>query len=131
MKKYVVNVLGVLFFVFAASMFNSINAQQNTIEEIKVSNADGFSDLRNLVVTNFDFDNPNYQDGIVDSDVRFEVAENGEIINVHATSDCKFVARELEEVMNGLLYKVDVERSQAKTGNTAFVMPVRLMIATR
>ena len=103
--------------------------QQNTIDEVKVAKTDQFAKLRNLVMTNFNFDNPDYKDGIIDSNVRFEVDETGEIVNVKATGDCKFVARELEEVMNDLSYKFNLHKTQP--GNSAFVMPVRLMIATR
>lgn len=131
MKKTVVKILGVVFFFFAASVFNNVYAQQNTIQEIKVSNADGFAELRSLILTNFDFNNPDYQDGIVNSNIKFDVAADGEITNVKATGDCKFVAKELENIMNGLLYKVNVDHLKSEPTKFSYIMPVRLMIATR
>ncbi|UOE41780.1 hypothetical protein MTP09_03855 [Chryseobacterium suipulveris] len=129
MKKIIFRIAAVLILVFTVSFFNNVKAQSsNTIEEIKLNPNDGFGELRKLVINNFDFTNPNFTEGVVNSDVQFSIAENGKITNVHAKGDCKYVSEELENVLSHLLYKVDTSKLSKNMIASTYVMPVSVRI---
>lgn len=128
MKKIVLKSVAALVLVFGMAFVNSAHAQSNSIEEVKVNSNDGFGELRKLVTNNFDFTNPNFSEGFVNSQIEFNVSDNGKIVNVHAKGDCKYVSEELENVMNQLLYKVDVDKLNKNTIAATYVMPVKLRI---
>ena len=119
-------------FVFSGLM-NVAQAQESekNIQEVMLKSGDGFAELRKLVQDNFDFTASDYKEGIVNSDVRFSVADNGKITNIHAKGDCKNVSKELEKVLASLLYKVDSDKISPKLMATTFVMPVRVTIDNR
>ena len=119
-------------FVFAGLM-NVAQAQESekNIQEVMLKSGDGFAELRKLVQDNFDFTASDYKEGIVNSDVRFSVADNGKITNIHAKGDCKNVSKELEKVLASLLYKVDSDKISPKLMATTFVMPVSVTIDNR
>ena len=122
MKKIISKIVA----TFAVLLFVGINAQQKTIEEVNLK-GDNFKELKTLIQNNFDYTNPNLQEGTTDALVKFEVAENGAIKNVHAASKCKHAALEMEKVMQELIYKFRNERLYSKT----YVMPVTIAIASK
>lgn len=122
--------------VFALSAFFSMTYAQteranNEIAAVELSNNDGFNQLRNLIVTHFDFTNTEMQQGLVNSELSFALSEEGKITHVNAKSDCKFVKKELETVLSQLHYKVRMEDLKADPNLTVFRMPVQVLIANR
>ncbi len=119
-------------FVFAG-LFSVTKAQdsEKNIQEVVLSSGDGFGELRKLVKDNFDFTASEYKEGVVNSDVRFSIAENGKITNIHANGDCKNVSKELENVLASLIYKVDVNKMNQNMMATTYVMPVSVTIDNR
>lgn len=129
MKNILKNILGTGTLLVAISLFSNVNAQSNTIQEIKLTNNDGFNELRNLVINNFDFNNPNFTEGIINSEINFSIADNGKITNVIAKGDCKYVSEELTNVMTHLLYKVDKNKLKENMIASNYVMPVTVKIS--
>lgn len=129
MKK---KMLALSIFVFLGTL-NLIKAQttDNKIQEVILSSRDGFGELRKLLKDNFDFTNQDYKEGIVNSNVRFSLSENGKITNVHANGDCKNVSKEIENVLSHLLYKVDMDKLSQKMVASSYVMPVSVTIDNR
>ena len=81
--KNMVKILGVFGILITAGFTSNIQAQDtNVIKEVKINSNDGFGELRNLVMQNFDFTNPEFTEGKINSTVTFEVAENGRISHV-------------------------------------------------
>lgn len=128
MKKIVFKTAATLILVFGMSFFNSAKAQNNRIEEVKLNANDGFGELRKLVTSHFDFTNPNFSEGLVNSELEFKVSDDGKITNVHAKGDCKYVSEELENVMNELLYKIDVNKLNKNAIAATYIMPVQVRI---
>ncbi len=122
-----------LFLFGFSGIFGLAKAQttDNKIQEVFINSGDGFAELRKLLKDNFDFTNQDYKEGIVNSDVRFSLSEDGKITNVHAKGDCKNVSKELENVLSHLLYKVDMDRLNEKMIATTYVMPVSVTIDNR
>ena len=112
---------------------NLVKAQtsDNKIQEVFLQSGDGFGELRKLLKDNFDFTNQDYKEGIVNSDVRFSLSEDGKITNVRAKGDCKNVSKEIENVLSHLIYKVDMDKMSQKMVATSYVMPVSVTIANR
>ncbi len=126
--KNMVRILGVLGVMACAGLINSVSAQQkNVIKEVKINSNDGFSELRNLLVQNFDFTNPNLTEGEINSEVKFEVAENGKINKVQVNGDCKYVSEELKDVMNDLVYKFDNPQRLSQV----YILPIKVFVASR
>ncbi len=118
--------------VMAVAFFGTAAAQEsNTIQEIRLSNQDGFNEVRNQLISNFDFTNPNLSEGTVNSEVAFTVEENGKLTNIHAKGDCKYVSEELESVMKNLLLKVNPEKLAGNSMATIYVLPVSVKINNR
>ncbi len=124
--------LSIFLFGFLG-MFNLVKAQtsDNKIQEVFLNSGDGFGELRKLLKDNFDFSNHDYKEGIVNSNVRFSLSEDGKITNVHANGDCKNVSKEIENVLSHLIYKVDMEKLSQKMVASSYVMPVSVMIDNR
>lgn len=124
--------LSIFLFGFLGTL-NLVKAQttDNKIQEVILSSGDGFGELRKLLKDNFDFTNQDYKEGIVNSNVRFSLAENGKITNVHANGDCKNVSKEIENVLSHLLYKVDMDKLSQKMVASSYVMPVSVTIDNR
>lgn len=108
-----------------------LHAQSNTIREVRLSNSDGFNDLRKIIATNFDFTKSEFKDGVIDSKVAFNISENGEITYLNTVSDCQYVAKELEDIFNNLHLKLKPEDINRKMLAATYIMPVRLDIDNR
>ncbi|MEA1849318.1 MULTISPECIES: hypothetical protein [Chryseobacterium] len=116
------------------TLMNTAKAQatnNNTIQEVQLNKADAFSEIRNLLMDNFDFTNSDYKQGIVNSEVKFDIAENGKIVNVHSKGDCKNVSREIENVLSKLQYRIDSRKLNENMIASTYVMPVRVDINNR
>lgn len=124
--------LSIFLFGFLGTL-NLVKAQtsDNKIQEVFLNSGDGFGELRKLLRDNFDFTNQDYKEGVVNSNVRFSLSENGKITNVHANGDCKNVSKEIEHVLSGLLYKVDMTQIKDNMIASSYVMPVSITIANR
>lgn len=117
-----------------AGIMNSAKAQStnnNTIEEVLINKNDAFAEIRNLLVQNFDFTNSDYKEGIVNSEVKFDIAENGKIVNVRSKGECKNVSKEIENVLSHLQYRIDPDKLSQNMIASSYVMPVRLDINNR
>ena len=126
--KNMIKLLGVFAILVTAGFTTTVNAQQsNLIKEVNINANDGFNELRNLVIQNFDFTNPDLSEGKINSEVKFEVSENGKIDHVSVNGDCKYVNKELQEVMTHLLYRFD----DSSKMNKSYVLPITVFIASR
>lgn len=117
-----------------AGIMNNAKAQStnnNTIEEVLINKNDAFAEIRNLLVQNFDFTNSDYKEGIVNSEVKFDIAENGKIVNVRSKGECKNVSKEIENVLSHLQYRIDPDKLSQNMIASSYVMPVRLDINNR
>ncbi len=114
----------------SVNTFNTLKAQMsdNNIQEILLSNQDGFRELRNQLMTNFDFTNPNLQEGNIVSEIVFTIEEDGKFSNIRATSDCQYVSEELENTMKSLLLKIDPTTLSGNPLATKYILPVSLKI---
>lgn len=129
--------------IFVASLFalgltaiaGNVKAQttsnNNMIEEVQLNKNDAFNEIRNLLMDQFDFTNSDYKEGIVNSEVKFEISENGKIVNVRSKGDCKNVSKEIENVLSRLQYKIDASKLNENMIASSFVMPVRVDINNR
>ncbi|WP_447951247.1 hypothetical protein [Chryseobacterium koreense] len=132
MKKIFTKAVAILALGVAISVFSQIKAQSsNNIEEVTINSKGIFGELRQLVVSNFDFTNPNLTEGTTDSVLEFNIGENGKITNIHAKGDCKYVSEELEHVMKSLLYKVDVNKLNKNLMASTFIMPVSVNVNSK
>ncbi|WP_234110977.1 hypothetical protein [Chryseobacterium sp. R2A-55] len=132
MKKIFTKAVAILALGVAISVFSQIKAQSsNNIEEVTINSKGIFGELRQLVVSNFDFTNPNLTEGTTDSVLEFNIAENGKITNIHAKGGCKYVSEELEHVMKSLLYKVDVNKLNKNLMASTFIMPVSVNVNSK
>ena len=126
-------IASLLVFGFVAVM-NTTKAQtsnNNTIQEVQLNKNDAFNEIRNLLMANFDFTNSDYKQGIVNSEVKFDIAENGKIVNVHSKGDCKNVSKEIENVLSKLQYRLDSRKLNDNMIASTYVMPVRVDINNR
>ncbi|MCD9854654.1 hypothetical protein LUD75_08040 [Epilithonimonas sp. JDS] len=130
--KMISKMVALSIFVLAG-LFSVAQAQESekNIQEVVLRSGDAFGELRNLVRDNFDFTKSEYKEGVINSDVRFSLAENGKITNIRANGDCKNVSKELENVLANLLYKVDVNKLNQNMMATTYVMPVSVTIDNR
>ena len=130
--KMISKMVALSIFVFAG-LFSVTQAQESekNIQEVVIRSGDAFGELRKLVKDNFDFTASEYKQGVINSDVRFSLAENGKITNIHVNGDCKNVSKELENVLANLLYKVDVNKLNQNMMATTYVMPVSVTIDNR
>ena len=128
--------------IFVASLFalgltaiaGNVKAQttsSNTIQEVQLNKNDAFTEIRSLLMDQFDFTNSEYKEGIVKSEVKFDVAENGKIVNVRSKGDCKNVSKEIENVLSHLQYKIDARRLNENMIASSYVMPVTVDITHR
>ena len=128
--------------IFIASVFvcgymaimNTAKAQttdHNAIDDVQLYKTDAFTEIREMLIDNFDFTNADYKQGVVNSEVKFEIAPNGKIVNVHSKGDCKNVSREIENVLRGSYYKTGNKKSAADMMAYTYVMPVTVEIDNR
>lgn len=129
MKSIFGKIISGIAFVMAVFFAQNMQAQQNSIQEIKLSNQDGFNELRNLLISNFDFTNPDLSEGNVNSTIEFSVSVNGKLTNIHANGDCKYVSQELEEVMQNLLLKIKPNQLNGYSSSTKYILPVTVEIS--
>lgn len=120
-----------LFGILGTLNLAKAQTTDNKIQKVFLSSGDGFGELRKLLKDNFDFTNQDYKEGIVNSNVRFSLSENGKITNVHANGDCKNVSKEIENVLSHLIYKVDMDKLSQKMVASSYVMPVSVTIDNR
>lgn len=131
MKNRLQIVMASLFVCGLVTVSNIVKAQttdHNTIEEIQLNKNETFTDIRNKLVENFDLTNTDYKQGTVNSVVKFDIAENGKIVNVHSTGDCKSVSKEIETVLSELDYRVDRKKLSENMVAFTYVMPVTVEI---
>lgn len=130
--KNKIQILIASFFVCGfMAVVNTVKAQQtssNVIQEVKINKNDALNEIRELLMYNFDLTNPDFKQGIVDSEVKFEINENGKIVNVHSQGDCKNVSKEIESVLRHLQYKVNSKKLNKNMMAYTYVMPVRIDI---
>ena len=134
MKNKIQIFIASLFVCGCMAVINTAKAQttnNNTIQEVQLNKNDAFSEIRNLLIDNFDFTNSDYKQGIVNSEVKFDIAENGKIVNVHSKGDCKNVSKEIENVLSNLHYRVDSKKLNENMIASTYVMPVRVNIDNR
>ncbi|WBV61016.1 hypothetical protein PFY12_02585 [Chryseobacterium camelliae] len=114
------------------SLINTAKAQitnNNVIQEVQLNKNETLNEIRNELIGNFDFTNYEYKQGVVNSEVKFDIAENGKIVNVHSTGDCKNVSKEIENVLTNL--KVKPKKLNKNTLAYTYVMPVTVEIDNR
>ncbi|UOU97413.1 hypothetical protein MUU74_13030 [Chryseobacterium daecheongense] len=128
--KNKIQILIASFFVFGlVTVFNTVKAQQtNVIQEVQINKNEPLDEIRELLVYNFDPTNPDFKQGIVDSEVKFEINEKGKIVNVHSKGDCKNVSKEIESILSHLQYKVNSKKLNKDMLASIYVMPVRVHI---
>ncbi len=134
MKNRIQILMASLFVCGFAAVLNTTKAQttdHNTIQEIQLNRSETFNDIRNKLEANFDLTNPDYKQGTVNSVVKFDIAKNGKIVNVHSTGDCKTVSKEIEMVLSDLDYKVDRKKLTENMVAYTYVMPVTVEIHNR
>lgn len=128
---FVTSVLAFGFIGCITEVKAQITLNNNTIQEVQLNKGDAFSEIRNLLMANFDFTNSDYKQGIVNSQVQFEIAENGKIVNVHSKGDCQNVSKEIENVLSHLQYKIDHNKLNENMVSSTYIMPVRVDISNR
>ncbi|ATN05427.1 hypothetical protein CRN76_08455 [Chryseobacterium indologenes] len=134
MKNRIQIIMAAIFVCGFATVSNTVKAQatdHNTIEEIQLNKNETFNDIRNKLVENFDLTNTDYKQGTVNSVVKFDIADNGKIVNVHSTGDCKTVSKEIETVLSELDYRVDRRKLSDNMVAYTYVMPVTVEINNR
>ncbi|MBW8522596.1 hypothetical protein K0U91_13885 [Chryseobacterium chendengshani] len=132
MKNKIQIFVAILFALGLTAIAGNVKAQttSNTIEEVQL-NKDTFKEIKSLLIDQFDFTNSDYKEGIVNSEVRFDVAANGKIINVRSKGDCKNVSKEIESVLSHLQYKIDASKLNENMIASSYVMPVTVDINNR
>ncbi|MFC7347123.1 hypothetical protein ACFQO9_10385 [Chryseobacterium zhengzhouense] len=134
MKNKIQIFVATLFIFGLTAVVNNMKAQTtsgNMIQEVLLNKNDAFNEIRNLLIANFDFTNQDYKQGVVNSEVKFDIAENGKIVNVRSKGDCKNVSKEIENVLSHLQYKVDPSKLNENMLASSYVMPVRVDISNR
>ena len=134
MKNRIQILMASLFVCGFAAVLNTAKAQttdHNTIQEIQLNKSETFNDIRNKLEANFDLTNPDYKQGTVNSVVKFDIAKNGKIVNVHSSGDCKTVSKEIETVLSYLDYRVDRKKLTDNMVAYTYVMPVTVEIHNR
>lgn len=134
MKNKIQIFVASLFAVGLTAIAGNVKAQttsNNTIQEVQLNKNDAFNEIRNLLIANFDFTNSDYKQGVVNSEVKFDIADNGKIVNVRSKGDCKNVSKEIESVLSHLQYKIDPSKLNQNMIASSFVMPVRVDINNR
>ncbi|AYZ12237.1 hypothetical protein V2E39_13745 [Chryseobacterium arthrosphaerae] len=134
MKNKIQILLASFFVCGFAAVLNTVKAQttdHNTIQEIQLNRNETFNDIRNRLAANFDLTNPDYKQGTVNSVVKFDIAKNGKIVNVHSNGDCKTVSKEIESVLSELDYRVDRKSLTDNMVAYTYVMPVTVEIHNR
>lgn len=134
MKNKIQIFVTALFIFGLTAVVNNAKAQttsSNTIQEIQLNKNDAFNEIRNLLMANFDFTNSDYKQGVVNSEVKFDIAENGKIVNVRSKGDCKNVSKEIVNVLSHLQYKIDPAKLNENMLASSYVMPVKVDIINR
>ncbi len=135
MKNKIPNICCFSFRIRLTAIAGNVKAQttlnNNMIEEVQLNKNDAFNEIRSLLMDQFDFTNSDYKEGIVNSEVRFDVNENGKIVNVRSKGDCKNVSKEIENVLGHLQYKIDASKLNENMIASSYVMPVTVDINNR
>lgn len=127
MQKKLLNA-GVCFAITLMAGFGTTaNAQQSkTLEEVKIKNEESFSYVKSLIAQNFDFTNPELKPGDANALLKFEVGDNGKIVNVKAEGRDEEFNKEIVHSLSGIIY-----RAPFKNSPYVYVVPVNLHLATR
>lgn len=115
-------------FLLIAGFSSNLNAQNNdsnVIPEVKLIKSDNFNQIKDYLHNNFDYTEVESLPGVYNSDVKFEIDENGKVKNVKANGDCKYVDKELEQTLNEMM---DALKSDKNAMATTYIMPVRLVL---
>lgn len=134
MKNKIQILIASFFVCGVTAVLNTAQAQttdHNTIQEIQLNRNETFNDIRSKLADNFDLTNPEYKQGTVNSVVKFDIAKNGKIVNVHSNGDCKTVSKEIETVLSELDYRVDRKSLTDNMVAYTYVMPVTVEIHNR
>ncbi|PKF75843.1 hypothetical protein [Chryseobacterium sp. PMSZPI] len=134
MKNKIQILMASLFIGGFVVAMNTVKAQatnHNTIQEIQLNKNETFNDIRNRLIANFDLTNPDFKQGTVNSVVKFDISQNGKIVNVHSTGDCKNVNKEIETVLSELDYRVDRKSLNENMVAFTYVMPVTVEISNK
>lgn len=134
MRNKVQMFIASLFVCGCLSVMNTAKAQttaNNTIQEIQLTKSDTFNDIRSRLMENFDLTNVDYKQGVVNSVVKFDIAKNGKIVNVHSSGDCKNVNKEIESVLSELDYRVDRKKLNENLVAYTYVMPVTIDVNSK
>lgn len=134
MKNKIQILIASFFVCGVTAVLNTAKAQttdHNTIQEIQLNRNETFNDIRSKLAANFDLSNPEYKQGTVNSVVKFDIAKNGKIVNVHSDGDCKTVSKEIETVLSELDYRVDRKSLTDNMVAYTYVMPVTVEIHNR
>jgi hypothetical protein len=131
MKNKIQILIASFFICGLLTVVNTAKAQQTSvkdIEEIQINKSTALDEIKELLIYNFDLTNPDFKQGIVDSEVKFEINEKGKIVNVHSKGDCKNVSKEIESILSHLQYKVNSKKLSKDMLASIYVMPVRVHI---
>lgn len=132
MKTMIAKCTAVMTLLMIFSFGNSVQAQnKNVIKEINLYSNDGFNDLRNLISVNFDYTNPELYAGNFNTMLQFNVDENGELKNVQALGDSRYVNKEVESLVENLMFRVDRNKLSEDVLTTNYIMPVTISISDR
>lgn len=129
MKNKIQIFIASVFVCGCLSVMNTVKAQNtnaNTIQEIQLTKSDTFNDIRSRLMENFDLTNVDYKQGVVNSVVKFDIAKNGKIVNVHSSGDCKNVNKEIENVLSELDYRIERKNLNENLVAYTYVMPVTI-----
>lgn len=130
-----IKIISITLVLFGCSaLFSNVKAQlqkSNEIPGVLVKSGDGFGELRKLLKDNFDFTNPDFKEGVVNTNVSFTLSEDGKIKNIHAQGDCKNVSQEITDVLSTLQYTIDMSKLKKSMMATHYEFPVTVMIAQR
>ncbi len=127
MKKFAIKTATLATLLLLGFTGNAYAQENNLIEEVRITDTDDFTPLRNLIEQNFDFTDPDLSEGTTNTLVKFNISAEGKIENVHADSRCKYINKNLENALSELQFRVKGKHERPVT----YVMPVQIAIASR
>lgn len=119
---------GVLTLLLSAVVGQAMAQDNQWIEEVKIVKSDTFSELKSLLNDNFDYADVDALSGIYNSEVKFDIAENGQVSNIMVNGGNEEINQEIEETLQELWYKFDKETLNENMMAQTFVMPVQLIL---
>lgn len=119
---------GVLTLLLSVVVGQAMAQDNQWIEEVKIIKSDIFSELKSLLNDNFDYADVDAFSGVYNSEVKFDIAENGQVSNIMVNGKNKEINQEIEETLQELLYKFDKKTLNKNMMAHTFVMPVQLIL---